>query len=97
MLSAPGESRLVRNIAEQQTKPLKTDAHCGHRDHKLRNLVVAAWRERFGNTNARIGEAKEPHRPLDDMNEDFAAAVLRFAQQTDNEAMDEFVRPFAAQ
>jgi len=35
--------------------------------------------------------------PPDDMNKDFAAAVLRFAQQTDNEAMDEFVRPFAAQ
>jgi Zn-dependent peptidase ImmA (M78 family) len=61
-----------------------------------RKLVVEAWRGRFGNTNARILKRKNRITLPADVNDEFAAVLLSFDQQRDDEAMNEFVRPFAA-
>lgn len=60
-----------------------------------RNLVVEMWRERFGNTCARIVLRKNRIALLDNVTDEFAGAIRVFEQQRDDEAMNEFVRPFA--
>jgi Zn-dependent peptidase ImmA (M78 family) len=61
-----------------------------------RRLVIEAWRGRFGNTNARILKRKNRITLPADVNDEIAAVLLSFDQQRDDEAMNEFVRPFAA-
>jgi Zn-dependent peptidase ImmA (M78 family) len=61
-----------------------------------RKLVIEAWRGRFGNTNARILKRKNRITLPADVNDEVAAVLLSFDQQRDDEAMNEFVRPFAA-
>jgi Zn-dependent peptidase ImmA (M78 family) len=61
-----------------------------------RKLVIEAWRGRFGNTNARILKRKNRITLPADVNDEIAAVLLSFDQQRDDEAMNEFVRPFAA-
>jgi len=58
--------------------------------------VIEAWRGRFGNTNARILKRKNRITLPADVNDEIAAVLLSFDQQRDDEAMNEFVRPFAA-
>jgi Zn-dependent peptidase ImmA (M78 family) len=60
-----------------------------------RNLVIEAWRERFGNANARILKRKDRIPLPDDGDVDATAAIRQFDQQRDDEAMNRFVRPFA--
>jgi len=61
-----------------------------------RKLVIEAWRGRFGNTNARILKRKNRITLPADVNDEVTAVLLSFDQQRDDEAMNEFVRPFAA-
>ena len=49
---------------------------------------------RFGNANPRVVKRKNRITLTDDTDKEFAAAIRRFTQQSDDEA-NEFVRPFA--
>jgi len=63
-----------------------------------RNLVFEAWRERFGSTKARIVRRKNRISLTGEVSDDLAAAAAAarsFDQQRDDDAMNEFVRPFA--
>jgi Zn-dependent peptidase ImmA (M78 family) len=60
-----------------------------------RNLVTEAWRERFGNTSARILRPKNRITLPDHLSDEIAAALQSFERQRDDEMMNEFVRPFA--
>jgi Zn-dependent peptidase ImmA (M78 family) len=60
-----------------------------------RNLLIAAWRERFGNTNARVLKRKNRWSLPAGVNDDIATAFWSFDRQRDDEALNEFVRPFA--
>ncbi len=59
-----------------------------------RNLLIAAWRERFGNTNPRILKRKNRFSFLEGANGEIATAFRAFDQQRDDEALNDFVRPF---
>jgi hypothetical protein len=55
-------------------------------------MVVAVWQERFGNANPRILRRKNRIAlPGDEL----TAAIRSYEQQRDDEALQEFVRPFA--
>jgi Zn-dependent peptidase ImmA (M78 family) len=60
-----------------------------------RNLVIEAWRQRFGNTNARVVRRKNRITLPGYVNDEIAAALCSFEQQHDDEVLKEFVRPFA--
>jgi Zn-dependent peptidase ImmA (M78 family) len=60
-----------------------------------RNLVIEAWRGRFGNTNARILRRKNRIVLPGYVSDEIAAALQSFERQSDDEAINEFVRPFA--
>jgi Zn-dependent peptidase ImmA (M78 family) len=62
-----------------------------------RKLVIEAWRGRFGNTNACILKRKNRITLPAVVNDEIAAVLRSFDQQRDDEAMNEFVRPFAAE
>jgi Zn-dependent peptidase ImmA (M78 family) len=60
-----------------------------------RDLVIEAWQERFGNTNARMLKRKDRIALPPEIDNEIAAAFRSFDQQRDDERMNEFVRPFA--
>jgi Zn-dependent peptidase ImmA (M78 family) len=60
-----------------------------------KDLVIEAWQARFGNANARILRRKNRISLPADRDNEIAAAFRTFDQQRDDEAMNEFVRPFA--
>jgi Zn-dependent peptidase ImmA (M78 family) len=60
-----------------------------------RNLVIEAWRGRFGNTNARVLRRKNRITLPGYVSDEIAAALQSFERQSDDEAINEFVRPFA--
>lgn len=60
-----------------------------------RNSVIEAWRERFGNTNARILKRKNRLILPGDVSDEIATLLGSYDRQRDDEAMNEFVRPFA--
>jgi Zn-dependent peptidase ImmA (M78 family) len=60
-----------------------------------KSLLISAWRERFGNTNARVLKHKNGLCFATVANDEFATALRSFNQQRDDEALNEFVRPFA--
>ncbi len=60
-----------------------------------RNLLISAWRERFGNTNARILKRENRLILPADVDDNPGVALRSFDQQRDDEALNEFVRPFA--
>jgi Zn-dependent peptidase ImmA (M78 family) len=57
-----------------------------------RNLVIEAWRERFGNTNARILKRKNRLILPGDVSDEIATLIRSYDRQRDDEAMNEFVR-----
>ena len=62
-----------------------------------RALVVEAWQERFGNANPRILRRKN-RMSVDRIDDpDMRAAVDKFECNQDNQALQDFVRPFAEQ
>jgi Zn-dependent peptidase ImmA (M78 family) len=60
-----------------------------------RNSVIETWRERFGNTNARILKRKNRINLPSDASGEMAEVCRSINEQRDVEAMNEFVRPFA--
>jgi|SRR6516225_5419519 Zn-dependent peptidase ImmA (M78 family) len=60
-----------------------------------KNLVVDAWRERFGDTNPRLLRRKNHIALPDCVSDEIAAALHSFERQSDDDFMNEFVRPFA--
>jgi Zn-dependent peptidase ImmA (M78 family) len=60
-----------------------------------RNLVIAAWRECFGNTNVRILRRKNHITTLGYVSDEIAEALRSFERQSYDDAINEFVRPFA--
>jgi Zn-dependent peptidase ImmA (M78 family) len=60
-----------------------------------RDLLISAWRERFGNTNARVLRRKIRQALPVDINEEIAVELRAFDRHRDQEALNEFVRPFA--
>ena len=60
-----------------------------------KNLLIASWQKRFGNTHARILKQKSRFLPPDNANDEIACTIRSFYQQRDDEALNEFVRPFA--
>jgi len=62
-----------------------------------RKLLLAAWRARFGNGNARILRPQHRMEIPADADEALAAPILRMQRQLDDEAMENYVRPFAQQ
>jgi Zn-dependent peptidase ImmA (M78 family) len=60
-----------------------------------RDLVIEAWGRRFGNTNARILRRKNRITLPGHVSDEIAAALQSFERQSDDEAINEFVRPFA--
>jgi len=62
-----------------------------------KDLLIAAWQKRFGNTNARILNRKNRLILPADATDDIAEAFRSYDQQRDDEALNEFVRPFAQQ
>jgi Zn-dependent peptidase ImmA (M78 family) len=60
-----------------------------------KKLVIEAWRERFGNTDARILKRKDRIPLPDDGDVEVTAVIRQFDQQRDDEVMNRFVRPFA--
>lgn len=60
-----------------------------------RAMVAAAWRERFGNANPRILRRKNRVALPGGVNDEINAAIRSFEQQRDDDALQEFVRPFA--
>jgi Zn-dependent peptidase ImmA (M78 family) len=60
-----------------------------------RNLVIEAWRERFGHTDARILRRKNRITLPSYVSDELAAALQSFERQSDDDLINEFVRPFA--
>jgi hypothetical protein len=60
-----------------------------------RNSVIETWRERFGDTNARILKRKNRINLPSDASGEMAEVCRSINEQRDVEAMNEFVRPFA--
>jgi hypothetical protein len=56
-----------------------------------KEMVVAAWRERFGNANPRILRRKNRIAPPGDASDELTGAIHSYEQQRDNEALQEFV------
>jgi Zn-dependent peptidase ImmA (M78 family) len=60
-----------------------------------RNSVIETWRERFGATNARILKRKNRVNLPSDASGEMAEVCRSINEQRDDEAMNEFARPFA--
>ena len=60
-----------------------------------KHLVIAAWQDRFGNTNARMLKRKDRIALPAEVDNEIATAFRSFDQQRDDERMNEFARPFA--
>jgi len=60
-----------------------------------RNLIIEAWRKRFGDTKPRILSRRNRITWSGHVSDDFAAALQSFEHQSDDEAINVFVRPFA--
>ena len=60
-----------------------------------KDLLVAAWRERFGNANPRILRLKDRMILPEDADEELIEAVHRLDRQREEAALNEYVRPFA--
>jgi Zn-dependent peptidase ImmA (M78 family) len=60
-----------------------------------RNLVTEAWRERFGHAKARVLRRKNRTTLPDYVSDEIAAALQSFERQSDDDFLNEFVRPFA--
>jgi hypothetical protein len=60
-----------------------------------KNLVVEAWRERFGNTNPRLLRRKNRVALPDHVSDEIAATLQSFERQSDDDFINEFVRPVA--
>jgi len=62
-----------------------------------RKLVMQAWCERFGNDHPRVLRRKDRIVVPGDTEDEIVTAVGTFDEARDNEAMELFARPFAAQ
>ena len=62
-----------------------------------RRLVVQAWRDTFGNDHPRVLRRKDRIVVPWDVDEEIAAAVRSFDQARDDEELEHFARPFAAE
>ena len=60
-----------------------------------RNSVIETWRERFGDTNARILKRKNRINLPSDASGEMAEVCRSINEQRNDEAMNEFARPFA--
>ena len=60
-----------------------------------KNLVVEAWRERFGHTRPCILRRKNRLALPDYVSDEIAAALHSLERQSDDDFINEFVRPFA--
>jgi Zn-dependent peptidase ImmA (M78 family) len=60
-----------------------------------KNLVVEAWRERFGHTNPRVLRRKNRIMLPDYVSDEIAAPIQSSERQSDDDFINEFVRPFA--
>lgn len=60
-----------------------------------KNLLISDWQERFGNTKARILKRRNHLTLPAGANDEIATALRSFGQQRDDDALNEFVRPFA--
>jgi hypothetical protein len=60
-----------------------------------RQLVLQAWRERFGNEKPRVLCRKNRIPLLSDIDEEIAEQVRSFDQEGDEQALEIFSRPFA--
>jgi len=60
-----------------------------------KHLMVEAWRERFGDANPRILRRKNRIMLPADAGDEMTTEIQSFEQQGDDEALGEFVRPFA--
>jgi Zn-dependent peptidase ImmA (M78 family) len=60
-----------------------------------KNLVVEAWRERFGHTNPRLLRRKNRVALPDHVSDEIAATLQSFERQSDDDFINEFVRPVA--
>jgi len=60
-----------------------------------KNLVVEAWRQRFGHINPRVLKRKNRIILPDYVSDEIATAFQSFERQSDDDVMNEFVRPFA--
>ena len=60
-----------------------------------KNLLIAAWRARFGNINARILKSKDRLSLPGAANDEIVSALRSYDQQRDDKALNEFVWPFA--
>ena len=60
-----------------------------------KDLLVAAWRERFGSAKPRILRLRDPITLPGDARSEFLEAVQRLEQQQLEAGLNEFVRPFA--
>jgi hypothetical protein len=57
--------------------------------------VIETWRKRFGDTNPPILKRKNRTTLRANVSDEIAAVLHSVEQQRDDEAMNEFVRPFA--
>ncbi|MBM3567333.1 MAG: ImmA/IrrE family metallo-endopeptidase [Alphaproteobacteria bacterium] len=60
-----------------------------------KDLLIEAWRERFGDNNARILKRNSRLTLPGNVGDEIASALRSYDQQRYNEALNEFVRPFA--
>jgi Zn-dependent peptidase ImmA (M78 family) len=60
-----------------------------------KSLLIPAWRERFGESNGRILTRKNRPTLPGNLNDEMAKSLREFGQQRDDEALNQFVRPFA--
>ena len=61
-----------------------------------KDLLLSAWQERFGTIKARILKRKDRLTLPAGVNDEMATAFQSFDQRCDDEALNEFVRPFSA-
>ena len=62
-----------------------------------RELVLQAWRDRFGNDHPRMLRRRDRTVVACDVDEEIAAVVRSFDQARDDEVLEHFVRPVAEQ
>jgi Zn-dependent peptidase ImmA (M78 family) len=60
-----------------------------------RELVLQAWRDRFGNDHPRMLRRRDRTVVRCDVDEEIAAVARSFDQARDNEVLEHFARPFA--
>jgi Zn-dependent peptidase ImmA (M78 family) len=60
-----------------------------------RTLVMKAWRERFGNENPWVLRRTDRIPLLSDVDDEVAEQVRSFDQERDQQALEDFARPFA--